>query len=236
MTDEDRRDDDLDTIRATYARYEREGRSTLWDRQNQGYRRLAADRDGALLSLIERSAAGRDRPRLLDIGCGTGSLAGLLHVGQPGVEYTGIDLLPERIETARQNAPWAMFTLGSADRLPYADDAYDIVTAVTLFSSVTSESMEAAIAREIARVLRPGGWLIWYDIRYRNLWNPAVHQISRERLAMLFPGWAAELRSFGVAPPLARRMGRLTPILYPTLNALPRTRSHLIGRMRRPDR
>jgi ubiquinone/menaquinone biosynthesis C-methylase UbiE len=152
----------------------------------------------------------------------------------PNIVVSGVDLLPERVEAARQNAPWATFTVGSADRLPDPDGSYDIATAITLFSSVPSPDLEAAIAAEIGRVLRPGGWLVWYDIRYRNPWNPDVHGISRERLTALFPGWVAELRSLGVAPPLARRLGRLTPLLYPTLHMIGPSRSHLVGRMRRP--
>jgi len=58
--------------------------------------------------------------------------------------------------------------------------------------------------------------------------------MSRKHLAELFPGWAAELRSITVAPPVARRLGRLTPVAYPLLHAIPPVRSHLIGRLRCP--
>jgi SAM-dependent methyltransferase len=94
--------------------------------------------------------------------------------------------------------------------------------------------MEAAAAREIGRVLRPGGWLIWFDLRYDNPSNPAVHGIDRRRLGRLFPRWAEEIRSCTVLPPLARRLGPTTPVLYPLLEAVPLLRSHLIGRLRCP--
>ena len=44
-------------------------------------------------------------------------------------------------------------------------------------------------AGEIIRVMRPGGWLVWFDLRYDNPWNAGVHGLSKGRLAQLFPGW-----------------------------------------------
>jgi hypothetical protein len=54
MTDDDPRDNELEEIRATYARYDRDGRSSIWDVRNPGFRRLSAERDAAILALIER--------------------------------------------------------------------------------------------------------------------------------------------------------------------------------------
>lgn len=234
MADDRERNEDLGEIRATYVRYERDGRARLWDRGNAGYHRLGTERDAALDALIPSSANARDDARLLDVGCGTGQLAVRLHATQPAIDVVGIDLLPQRIEVATIDAPWATFRVGSADHLPNDDGSFDIAAAVTLFSSLPSQPLEMAVAREIDRVVRPGGWLIWYDIRYRNPWNPGVHGISRRRLHELFPGWPAELRSFSLLPPIARRLGRSTPITYPALEALPPLRSHLIGRLRKP--
>jgi SAM-dependent methyltransferase len=234
MSDDLERDEDLDEIRAAYDRYERDGHAALWDKDNAGYRRLASERDAALDSLIRSSVNGRDDVRLLDVGCGTGQLAVRLHATQPEISVVGIDLLAQRIEVATTNAPWANFRVGSADDLPWEDGFFDIVTAITLFSSLPSTSLEASSALEIGRVLRPGGWLVWYDLRYPNPWNPSVHALPRKRLAELYPGWEMELRPLSVPPPFARRMGRLTPFAYPALHAVRPLRSHLVGRLERP--
>ena len=122
----------------------------------------------------------------------------------------------------------------SADALPFEDRAFDVVSAITLMSSLPTDRLESDTAREIARVTRPGGWLIWFDLRYDNPTNPAVHGIDRRRLEPLFPGWAQELRTSTVLPPLARRLGPSTPFLYPLLELVPPLRSHLIGRLRCP--
>jgi ubiquinone/menaquinone biosynthesis C-methylase UbiE len=201
--------------------------------RNRGFARLSHDRDLRLRDLLARSLPGSSAS-LLDIGCGSGSL--LANVGQrwPDVRLTGLDLQPERIEEARANAPDAHLVVGSADALPFDDHSFDVVTAVTLMSSLPTDPMETAAAREIARVTRPGGWLVWFDLRYDNPTNPAVHGVDGRRLAELFPGWAQELRSSTVLPPVARRLGRSTPLLYPILEMVPPLRSHLIGRLRCP--
>lgn len=224
---------DRERIREVYRSYEEGGRDRIWDMRNPGFARLSHDRDLRLRDLLARSLPGGSAS-LLDIGCGDGSL--LSNVGQrwPDVRLAGLDLQPERIEEARANAPDAHLVVGSADALPFNDDAFDVVTAITLMSSLPTDRMESDAAHEIARVTRPGGWLVWFDLRYDNPSNPAVHGIGGSRLATLFPGWAQELRSTTLLPPIARRLGRSTPVLYPILELLPPLRSHLIGRLRCP--
>jgi SAM-dependent methyltransferase len=225
MTDQER-------IRKVYRSYETEGRDRIWDMGNAGFARLSRDRDLRLRELLGRSLPGR-AASMLDVGCGNGGLLATVAQRWPDVRLAGLDLQPERIAEARLNAPDAQLVVGSADALPFGDDAFDVVTAITLMSSLPTE-MERDAAREIARVTRPGGWLVWFDLRYDNPRNPAVHGIGARRLAVLFPGWPQELRSSTVLPPLARRLGRSTPVLYPMLELVPPLRSHLIGRLRCP--
>ena len=134
-----------------------------------------------------------------------------------------------------ERVPDARFVVGSADAMPFRDRAFHVVCAITLFSSLPSPSLEAAVATEISRVIRPGGWLVWHDLRYDNPGNPAVHGVTTGRLRELFPGWELELHSFTLVPPIARRLGPLTRVAYPLLHAVPPLRSHLIGRLRCPS-
>jgi ubiquinone/menaquinone biosynthesis C-methylase UbiE len=224
---------DGERIREVYRSYEEGGRDRLWDMRNRGFARLSRDRDLRLRELLARSLPGGPAS-LLDVGCGNGSLLASVSERWPDVRLSGLDLQPERIEEARLNAPDAQLEVGSADALPFDDHSFDVVTAITLMSSLPTDPMETGAAREIARVTRPGGWLVWFDLRYDNPTNSAVHGIGRGRLETLFPGWAQELRSSTVLPPLARRLGPSTPILYPILELVPPLRSHLIGRLRCP--
>jgi ubiquinone/menaquinone biosynthesis C-methylase UbiE len=220
-------------IRDDYQRYASDGRARLWDLKNPGFARLSRDRDRDLLELMLQSLPSSGG-RSLDVGCGDGShLAALFHA-RPDVDAFGLDLLDDRIEAARLVVPTATLSVGSADALPYDASSFDVLSAITLFSSIPTATMEELVAREIARVLKPGGWLVWFDLRYDNPSNPAVHGVTGRALARLFPGWEQELRSSTLLPPIARRLGRATPALYPLLHAIPPLRSHLIGRLRCP--
>lgn len=227
MTDEDR-------IRATYREYDSSGRASLWDRSNPGFARLSRDRDRALADLLDRSLPAR-AATWLDVGCGDGQLIRTTLDRHPDLAATGLDLLADRIDAARLLVPSARLAVGSADALPYDDHAFDVVSAITLFSSLPNGHLEGRAAAEIRRVIRPGGWLIWYDLRYGNPSNAAVHGVGRGRLRELFPDWAPDLRSTTLAPPIARRLARATPVAYSILEAIPPLRSHLIGRLRCPS-
>ena len=94
----------------------------------------------------------------LDIGCGTGELAFM--AAATGADVTGSDLAPNLVETARRQAAERgldiPFEVGDAERLPYGDASYDIVT--SSIGAIFAPD-HAAVASELARVCRPGGRL-----------------------------------------------------------------------------
>ena len=226
------REETLERIRQSYRGYRDQGRERLWDVANPGYARLTRDRNRAVVDLVCSSLP--EHGAVLDLGCGPGELGDLVRANVGGLSWTGVDLLAANIVEARRHRPWATWVEASADRLPFANGSFDVAVAATLFSSLLTSELERAVASEIDRVLRPSGWLIWYDLRYDNPRNPHVHGISADALARLFPGWRRELRSMTVAPPLTRRLGRFTKAAYPVLEMIPLLRSHLVGRLQRP--
>jgi ubiquinone/menaquinone biosynthesis C-methylase UbiE len=161
-------------------------------------------------------------------------LAEEVRVRGSALQWTGVDLRSEAVARAAGLHPWATFLEAPADDLPFKQSAFDVVVCSVLFSSLPSRSMERNVAQEITRVLRPGGWLVWYDLRYSNPANPEVHAVTQRRLAELFNGWHSELRLLTLLPPVTRRLGRLTAIAYPALHLFPPLRSHLLGRLQRP--
>ena len=109
-----------------------------------------------------------------------------------------------------------------------------MVVTSTLFSSLLSAPLEQDVASEVARVLRVGGWLIWYDLRIGNPADAAVHGLGPRAVRKLFPGWKLEMRAMTLLPPVARRLGSLTSALYGPLERVPMLRSHLVARLQRP--
>ena len=89
---------------------------------------------------------------VLDVGCGDGQIARALSA--QGSEVLGIDPTQLHIDIARERAGGPTYEVGSATRLPVADNSQDAVVACLVFEHI--DEVDAAIA-EVARVLKPGG-------------------------------------------------------------------------------
>ena len=97
---------------------------------------------------------------LLDVGCGTGFLMELL-IKQRPAHYCGADMSDEMIRVAKEKRiDGAEFVVSSADKLPYPDETFDIVTCSQSFHHYPYP--EKAMA-EAFRVLRKGGLYILSD-------------------------------------------------------------------------
>lgn len=97
--------------------------------------------------------------RLLDIGCGLGTL--LLEAGRHGAESLGIEpdprsLVLSRHRLARDGGPAAGVVAAVGESLPLADASCDVVTCCSVLEHVQDPH---AVLAEVARVLKPGGWL-----------------------------------------------------------------------------
>ncbi|AKT44118.1 class I SAM-dependent methyltransferase [Chondromyces crocatus] len=94
--------------------------------------------------------------RVLDIGCGDGTDVAY-YLSQGAIAY-GIDPSSELIEKARRKAPGARLDVGVGEMLPYADRSMDVITST--YALQTSDDVPKILS-EAARVLRPGGQLIY---------------------------------------------------------------------------
>lgn len=94
--------------------------------------------------------------KVLDVGCGTGVVA--VTAGQAGAHTRGIDLTPELLERARNNARLASldidFREGDAEALPFDDEVFDVV--LSQFGHMFAPRPMVVLA-EMLRVLKPGG-------------------------------------------------------------------------------
>lgn len=141
---------------------------------------------GSLFRGIAADVAGAVPPagRVLEVGCGPGLLSIRL-AGSHGLDVTGLDLDPEMIERARANAAGVAdfaalsFVAGDVAALPFEDAAFDAVVSTM---SMHHWPDRAAALGEIARVLRPGGRVLIWDLKPGILpFHPKTH---REHEAM----------------------------------------------------
>ena len=118
---------------------------------------LGAD---ATRALFVEQAACRAGDRVLEIGCGTGSLLLLVTKAQPTAEVVGLDPDPNALAIARRKARRAGVEIsldqGFADALPYPDASFDRVLSSFMFHHLSRDVKEKTL-REVRRVLKPGG-------------------------------------------------------------------------------
>ena len=114
----------------------------------------ATSREGRFKEMLVEQAAPADGQCILDLGCGTGTLAIQVKVG--------LDADPEMLGRARAKAEQAGVELrlaeGMSDELPFEDGSFDRVLSTLFFHHLDPEPKRRT-AREIARVLRRGGEL-----------------------------------------------------------------------------
>jgi SAM-dependent methyltransferase len=136
--------------------------------------------------LIARASRGRRDLRMLDCGCGTGyNLRLLAPYGRP----CGMDLTQSGLDRARSSG--RPLVRANAVHIPFATDAFDLVTCFDVLQCVPDDS---GAVREIARVLRPGGALIATVSAFEflrgdhSVFTDELHRYTREAALDLIAG------------------------------------------------
>ena len=186
----------------------------------------------ATLRLLNRAGhSDLSRARVLDVGCGDGTM--LCEYAQWGASpehLAGIDLRADRIEEAQARVPAANLVCGSGDDLLWADGHFDIVSAFTVFSSVLDDATRKKVASEMIRVLKPGGVILWYDTVRENPHNAKVRAVSTKEIQSLFPGLHLDVQMISFLPHIARRWPiAVLEFVYSLLAALPGCSSHALA-------
>jgi SAM-dependent methyltransferase len=226
-----------DETRAVAERYARRGSAPRYSLLQPDVWQSVQERQRAMIRLLVRlghtDLAGL---RLLEVGCGGGgNLLELLRLGFAPTKLSGAELLPDRLARARQVLPEAV-TLwgGDASALAIPAASQDIVFQSTVFSSLLDMGFQQHLADAMWRWVAPGGGVLWYDFVYDNPRNPDVRGVPLARIRQLFPQARVISRKVTLAPPIARLVCRLHPVLYPVLNALPLLRTHVLVWLEKP--
>ena len=123
---------------------------------------------------------------VLDLGCGTGTLAIMVKQKEPSAEVVGLDADPDMLKVAKykssqQNAP-VEFDVGFTNKLPYPDASFDrILSSIMIHHLKTPDKISTA--QEVFRVLKPGGQLHIIDFGkpytlYGKILGPFLHRFE----------------------------------------------------------
>jgi SAM-dependent methyltransferase len=157
---------EVERSRRTYDSYEDRGLyDTDWaafDEAEAAYR----SRQALTLATLMREAGFRDLRalRILDVGCGRGrQVRGFVDMGADPADIQGIDVHEPSLAVARSLAPQLTFSLFDGCTIPTPADSFDLVTQHVVFSSIALPELRRHLAGEMVRVLRPGGYVFWWD-------------------------------------------------------------------------
>ncbi len=156
--------------------------------------------------LTRRAWVGPTPQRILDFGCGIGNGTRALSAAFPTASVVGIDSSGESVRIAASRASeQTRFAQQDGAALPFGDGSFDLVFASCVFHHIERPDHHRA-ARQLRRVLRPGGAIFLFE---HNPYNPLTVRVVRslkmdEGVTLLPPGYSRDmLRAAGFEVSLA---------------------------------
>lgn len=119
-------------------------------------------RDVRYKTLLIQQANIQAGHKVLDLGCGTGTLAIMVKESQPDADVFGLDADPDMLKVAKQKADEknasVTFDVGFTNQLPYPDNSFErVMSSIMIHHLKTPDKIKTA--QEIFRVLKPNGEL-----------------------------------------------------------------------------
>ena len=152
---------------------------------------------------------------VLDVGCGTGALAGWIQ--RAGFDVVGVDLSTGMLVEALENGVGAVYA-GYSSALPFEDNVFDLSLSVATMHHLETPERVADTIAEMGRVVRPGGYILIWDHNPLNpYWPILMKRVPQdhgdERLVSVWELLEAT-RQAGLTPVRAARTG-LVPDFMP---------------------
>ncbi len=126
---------------------------------------------------------------LLDVGCGFGGSSRIL-AKDYGFNVTGVTISPKQVERAQELTPegvTAQFRLDDAMALSFPDETFDVVWSVEAGPHMPNKDI---FARELMRVLKPGGVLVLADWNQRDDRQTPLNFLEKPVMRQLLDQWS----------------------------------------------
>jgi SAM-dependent methyltransferase len=152
---------------------------------------------------------------VLDVGCGTGQLGAA--IAGEGYDVVGVDLAPSMLRQARGRGLVGTYA-ATTSALPFASNSFDLALTVATLHHLKTPERVAATVSHMARVVRPGGFVVLWDHNPANPYWPIlmkrVPQDSGDERLVPLAELLADVRQAGLAPYRVFRSG-FTPDFLP---------------------
>jgi ubiquinone/menaquinone biosynthesis C-methylase UbiE len=182
-----------------------------------------------LTALRNRNITDLSNLKIFEMGCGGGGvLTEFLNFGASPRNLYGMDLIADRLNHAHAQLPASHFVNADGQHMPFPAHSFDLVLQYTALSSILDSQLRQKIARDMQRVLKPNGIILWYDF-WLNPTNPQTRGIRPAEIRSLFPNCNFKFHKSTLAPPIARRIVPFSWGLALLLEGLKIFNSHYIG-------
>lgn len=222
-----------DRIRAAY---KKRASNTRYSWFSPGHLYMVQERERHTLKLLAKYGfTSIETITILEVGCGTGYwLREFIKWGARPENMIGVDLLGERIDEARWLCPASVrLYCQSATMLKFDDVSFDCVLQSTVFTSILEAKMKQKIASEMLRVVKPEGFILWYDYYMNNPNNSDVRGVKKAEIYKLFPDCHIQLRRITLAPPITRFLAPYSWLACALLAHIPFLCTHYLGIIRK---
>jgi len=181
---------EISRVKTQYQSYDQQGlRGTIWAPFNESMAMYRSQQFLALSTLMRQS--GRldlSNMRVLDYGCGTGIiLRSFLDMGAIAENIFGVDVNEEWLAEGRKISPQISLQVCDGIHLDFPDENFDLVTQYVVFSSIGSPELRQFVAGEMWRVLKPGGYIFWWDLKKMAVSLDDKHKKEALSYEELFP-------------------------------------------------
>ena len=171
--------------------------------------------------------------RILELGCGSGGvLLETIGFGGTARNLHDAELIFDRAQMAHHTLSSLTLTCADGQNLPYSTASFDLSMQFTVLSSILGDEVKVNVAREMLRVTRLGGMILWYDF-WLNPTNPQTRGIRPAEIRHLFPNCTYEFHKITLAPPLARCIVPVSWMLALLLEKIKIVNSHYLVAIRK---
>ncbi len=213
---------EIERIENIYEKYLDDERfNQKWSLDNEGNKQIEREKFNLVNSFVISTYEELNNLKVIEIGCSSGNMIDTLkRVGIKDKNIFGIDIRSERLKLTKRKYPHSNIITMNATNITFENDTFDFITVFTLFSSIINPDIRKSIAKEIIRILKPGGFILFYDVRYNNPFNKNLVAIRIREIKRLFPKMQFKVDRVTILPPLVRMLGKANSYLYKYLSSI----------------